>query len=281
MLPTIVHELSILREKVRELTAAGRTIGVVPTMGALHEGHLSLARQARDANDVVIVTIFVNPTQFGPKEDFAKYPRTLQSDVEALDGLCDLVFAPADDVVYPEGFTTAVEPPVIAQRWEGSCRPGHFRGVATVVMKLLLMTQPHRAFFGQKDYQQLRVIQQMVQDLDVPVEIVGCPTIREADGLAMSSRNQYLTGDQRGQALAISGSLEFARTQVAAGTLDPESVLAGMKRQMYDAGITQIDYVALVDPLTLEPVSRLDVPTRALIAAFVGATRLIDNDLIV
>jgi len=247
-------------------------------MGALHEGHLSLVRAAQAACGLTVVTVFVNPTQFGPQEDFDKYPRTLASDVDALAACrADLVFAPSREEMYPAGCSTCVEPPAVARRWEGECRPGHFRGVATVVLKLFNLAQADVAFFGQKDYQQAAVIRQMAQDLNVPVEIRVCPTVREPDGLTMSSRNRYLSADERRQALAISRSLRWADQLAAGGERRAAKLAEAMQGVLAEAQIRQIDYVAVVDPDTLEPVSELAGPAIALIAAKVGTTRLIDN----
>jgi pantoate--beta-alanine ligase len=227
---------------------------------------------------VVAVTIFVNPTQFGPREDFSRYPRTLEADVQALSAVgCDLVLVPEASAIYPPGFSTYVEPPAVAGPWEGVCRPGHFRGVATVVLKLFHLIPADIACFGEKDYQQLRVVQQMVADLNVPIRIVPCPTVREPDGLAMSSRNQYLTPPQRQQALGLWRALQAARQEVARGEHDAAAIRQRMLHVLHEAGIERIDYATVVDPWTLEELARLQVPARALIAAYVGSTRLIDN----
>ncbi|HPM80911.1 MAG TPA: pantoate--beta-alanine ligase [Candidatus Anammoximicrobium sp.] len=276
--PKLVHTAHELRAGVRAARAAGRMIGLVPTMGALHEGHLSLVRASQAEGGFTIVTIFVNPTQFGPHEDFDKYPRTLPADLEALASCrADLVFAPSREAMYPAGCSTFVEPPRVGQRWEDDCRPGHFRGVATVVLKLFHLAQADVAFFGQKDYQQAAVVRRMVQDLNVPIEIRVCPTVREPDGLAMSSRNRYLSADQRQQALAISRSLRLADQLAASGERQAARLVEAMQRVLAEAQIRRIDYVAVVDPETLEPVSELAGPVMALIAAKVGTTRLIDN----
>jgi pantoate--beta-alanine ligase len=271
-------EPEAIQQQVMALRRAGRRIGLVPTMGALHEGHLSLVRRARQEADVVAVTIFVNPTQFGPREDFSRYPRTLEADVQALSAVgCDLVLVPEASAIYPPGFSTYVEPPAVAGPWEGVCRPGHFRGVATVVLKLFHLIPADIACFGEKDYQQLRVVQQMVADLNVPIRIVPCPTVREPDGLAMSSRNQYLTPPQRQQALGLWRALQAARQEVARGEHDAAAIRQRMLHVLHEAGIERIDYATVVDPWTLEELARLQGPARALIAAYVGSTRLIDN----
>lgn len=276
--PKLVHTAHELRASVRAARAAGQVIGLVPTMGALHEGHLSLVRASQAECGLTVVTIFVNPTQFAPHEDFDKYPRTLAADLEALASCrADLVFAPSAAEMYPPGCATFVEPPLVGQRWEGECRPGHFRGVATVVLKLFNLAQADVAFFGQKDYQQAAVIRRMVQDLNVPIEIRVCPTVREPDGLAMSSRNRYLSADQRRQALAISRSLRLADQLAAGGQRQAAQLVEAMQRVLAEAQISRMDYVAVVDPETLEPVTELTGPVIALIAAKVGTTRLIDN----
>ncbi len=276
--PRVVTTAAELRAAVRAARAGGATIGLVPTMGALHAGHLSLARASQAECGFTVATIFVNPTQFGPHEDFDKYPRTLAADLEALASCrVDLVFAPARDEMYPAGCTTLVEPPLVAQRWEGECRPGHFRGVTTVVLKLFNLVQADVAFFGHKDYQQAAVIRRMVQDLNVPIAIRVCPTIREPDGLAMSSRNRYLSPGERAQAAAISRGLRLAAQLAADGERQAAGVIAAIRQVLADAGIDRIDYVGVADPDTLEPVRELTDPVVVLIAARVGATRLIDN----
>jgi pantoate--beta-alanine ligase len=276
--PRLVTAISELRQRVRAARAEGKSIGLVPTMGALHEGHLSLVRASMAECDFTAVTIFVNPTQFGPREDFSKYPRGLDDDLDALNRCgADLAFAPTNETIYPTGCSTYVDPPHVARLWEGQCRPGHFRGVTTVVLKLFNLVQADIAYFGQKDYQQALVIQRMVDDLNVAIDVRVCPIVREPDGLAMSSRNRYLSAEQRQQALAVSRSLREAERLTADGQRRAEVVLAAMRHVLEEAGIHRIDYVALVDPETLEPVSELRGPAMALIAAYVGETRLIDN----
>lgn len=264
---------------VRE-RAAGRSIALVPTMGALHAGHLSLVDAGRRECDVVVATIFVNPTQFGPGEDFARYPRTLETDLAALAGRgARLVFAPAVDEIYRPGHGTLVDVGPVAEPLEGAFRPGHFRGVATVVLKLFNLVAPDVALFGRKDYQQSLVIRRMVADLDLALRIVVCPTVREADGLAMSSRNVYLSAEERQRALSLSHSLRLAQELVDAGQTDAEVISARM-RALLEAAQARIDYVALADPDTLAPAARVVAPTVALIAARIGSTRLIDNDIL-
>lgn len=276
--PRVVATAAELRAAVRAARAGGATIGLVPTMGALHEGHLSLARASQAECGFTVATIFVNPTQFGPHEDFDKYPRTFEADLNALASChVDLVFAPARDEMYPGGCSTLVEPPLVARRWEGECRPGHFRGVTTIVLKLFNLVQADVAFFGHKDYQQATVIRRMVQDLDVPLAIRVCPTIREPDGLAMSSRNRYLSPSERAQAAALSRGLRLAAQRAADGERQTATLVAAIHQVLAEAGIDRIDYVGVVDPDTLEPVPELTCPAVVLIAARVGATRLIDN----
>jgi len=274
----VVTTAAELRSAVAAARAGGAAIGLVPTMGALHAGHLSLIRAAKAECPFTVATIFVNPTQFGPHEDFDKYPRTFQADLESL-AACqtDLVFAPPRDEMYPAGCSTLVEPPLVARRWEGECRPGHFRGVATVVLKLFNLAQADVAFFGHKDYQQAAVIRQMVQDLNVPITVRVCPTVREPDGLAMSSRNRYLSPSERAQAAAISRGLRLAAQRAAEGERQAAELVKTVQRVLDEAGIDRIDYVAVADPQTLEPVAELAGPAVVLVAARVGSTRLIDN----
>jgi pantoate--beta-alanine ligase len=270
-----------IQSAVLALRREGKRVGLVPTMGALHEGHLSLVHAACERSDVVVATIFVNPTQFAPHEDFAKYPRTLEADLAALSSAgCDWVFVPARDAIYPPGFSTYVEPPALAEPLEGVCRPGHFRGVATVVLKLFNLVPAHVACFGQKDFQQARVIEQMAADLNLPIEIVRSPTVREPDGLAMSSRNRYLSPAEREQALALSRALDLAERMVTGGETSASKIVAAMRGTLAAAGIEKVDYVALADANSLAEISELKEPGVALIAAFVGTTRLIDNRIL-
>lgn len=281
MPPQLIDHPRAMHDFVRAAQRAGKRVGVVPTMGALHAGHLSLAEAAKKSCDVTVVTIFVNPTQFGPNEDFTKYPRTLDSDLAALAPLgIDAVFVPQNEAMYPPGYSTYVDPPQVAELWEGQFRPGHFRGVATVVLKLFNACPADAAFFGAKDYQQTLVVRRMVEDLNLPIEIQVLPTLREPDGLAMSSRNRYLSAAERATALTISQSLQLAADLIAAGERTAATVLARMHELFARAGITQIDYIALADPESLQPVEQLDRPVVALLAARVGTTRLIDNRLL-
>ncbi len=249
-------------------------------MGALHAGHLSLVEAARGECDFSIVTIFVNPTQFGRDEDFSRYPRTLGADLTLLGPLgVDCVFAPPTEEMYPPGSTALVDVPAAAEPLEGQFRPGHFRGVATVVLKLFNLVQPDVACFGRKDYQQSLVVRRMVEDLDLPIRVRVCPTVREADGLALSSRNRFLSPPDRERALAISRSLRLAAELVRRGTRDARTILERMRAELAAQQLA-IDYVALVDPDTLAAIERVEQPAVALIAARVGGTRLIDNELI-
>lgn len=260
------------------LRSQGKRIGVVPTMGALHEGHLSLVRQAKRECDIAVATIFVNPTQFGPNEDFQKYPRTLERDLELLRNAgCDLVFTPTNDQMYPPGHSTYVTPPKVAEDWEGKIRPGHFRGVATIVLKLFQIIPAHVGYFGRKDYQQVAVIRAMVRDLNVPVKIEACPTIREPDGLAMSSRNRYLSSQERTRALGLSRALRAAESLIAQGCVNTNEIEASMKSELLSSPVDSIDYAAIVHPDTLERIDTIDGPVVGIIAARLGTTRLIDN----
>ncbi len=276
--PRVVTQITDLRRAVAQARQAGRKLGLVPTMGALHEGHLSLVRRAAAECEGTLVTIFVNPTQFGPQEDFSQYPRTLDADLQALSAVgAGLVYNPSRESLYPAGFSTYVDPPQVALRWEGEYRPQHFRGVTTIVLKLFLLAQADVAYFGQKDYQQACVIARMVEDLNVPIRVCVCPTVRETDGLALSSRNRYLNPEQRVRARGLWNSLRAACLCVERGERDAAAILGQMREVLFENGISRIDYVALVDPRTLEPVARIDQPTQALVAAWVDQTRLIDN----
>ena len=259
----------------------GKRIGVVPTMGALHEGHCSLIRRAARDNDAVIVTIFVNPLQFGPKEDFARYPRPFARDVRvARTAGADIIFAPRRDAMYPERFQTHIDPGPLALRWEGEHRPGHFRGVVTIVLKLFELTRPTNAYFGQKDYQQACIIQRMIRDLDLPIRMRWCPIIREPDGLAMSSRNAYLTPSQRAQAPVVWRALRSARRRMLAGERRAARIQQTMRRCLLRASKARIEYAAVVDAATLAPQRRASGRIALLIAVRLGGTRLIDNLLV-
>ncbi len=281
-LPQLLETADPMRLAILNAQREGRSIGLVPTMGALHEGHLSLVQASVSKCDLTVVTIFVNPTQFGPGEDFGKYPRDLEADLAALATVSRdvLVFAPSVELMYPAGYDTRVVVGAVARPLEGRCRPGHFEGVATIVLKLFQLVPADVAFFGQKDYQQLLVIRRMVSDLNIPIRVEMCPTVRDADGLALSSRNRYLSPPQRQQALSLSRSLQLAAELVAGGQRDPQVVLRRMRELIQQAGDVRIDYVALADPDTLQPVSSMDRPVLALLAVRVGPARLIDNGMI-
>lgn len=252
--------------------------GLVPTMGALHDGHLSLVRAARAENDRVAASIFVNPTQFAPTEDLGAYPRQLERDIELLraEGV-DLIFTPTDDVMYPPGYQTYVTVEDVTRPLEGASRPTHFRGVATVVAKLFNIVQPTRAYFGQKDAQQTVVIRQMVRDLNMPVEIVICPIIREPDGLAMSSRNQYLHGETRAAATALHRALMAVQSAFANGERSAETLRALMHNTVAAESLARLDYVSIADPLTLTELDTISGAALCSLAVFFGTTRLIDN----
>jgi pantoate--beta-alanine ligase len=275
-LPTVAT-VRALREHIAAWRAAGASIGFVPTMGALHEGHLSLVDRARQAADRVVASIFVNPTQFGPNEDLDAYPRPLARDARLLaERHCDLLFAPPVEEIYPPGFATSISVGGVTRGLCGADRPGHFDGVATVVCKLFNQVTPDIAVFGEKDYQQLLTLKRLVRDLDMPVEIIGAPIVREASGLALSSRNQYLSADQHRIAAALSQTLREVAEQLARGA-DIASQCAAGAAALLAAGFQSVDYLELRDADTLEPVGALARPARLLAAARLGTTRLIDN----
>jgi pantoate--beta-alanine ligase len=279
--PSLITHGHKLREALRAVRSSGRTVGLVPTMGALHEGHLSLLDAARGECDTTIVTIFVNPTQFGPDEDFRRYPRDLERDVALVrDRGCDLMFAPSAEEMYRPGHATFVDVGPIGRVLEGEIRPTHFRGVATVVLKLFLLVPADRAYFGRKDYQQTLVIRQLVADLNVPIDVRVCPIVREPDGLAMSSRNAYLSDSERQRALALPRSLRLAEELVASGEREVAAIRPRMEREIDLAGGIELQYIAFVTDGTVNPVERIDGPTTVAIAAKVGKTRLIDNTLV-
>ena len=273
----IVRGVTALRNHVTAWRAEGLSVALVPTMGALHDGHLSLVTRGRELADRVVASVFVNPTQFGPNEDFSRYPRQEESDAALLAGAgCHLLFAPNVAEMYPDGFATTVTVAGVSDGLCGTVRPGHFAGVATVVTKLLLQAQPHIALFGEKDYQQLAVIRRFVRDLDIPVHIEGVPTFRESDGLAMSSRNAYMNAAQREIApwlfRALTGVADGLRAGAKASDLCPMAVSGLLK-----AGFDSVDYLEIRDAANLAPVELLDRPVRILAAARLGPTRLIDN----
>ncbi len=270
------HSVEI-QARVRSQRTSSQSIGVVPTMGALHEGHLSLIEAARAECDFIVITIFVNPTQFSPAEDLNDYPRSLEADLDLCRSAgCDLVFTPSAENMYSPGSQTTVAVSGIRSMLEGVSRPDHFDGVTTVVAKLLNITLPDRAYFGQKDYQQQLIIRQMVRDLNWPVEVVTRPIVRESDGLAMSSRNRYLSSQQRVHALSLNQVLNRAHQQAASGR-SPEDVQADMLRQLQVAEGVDPDYAVVVDTETLQPVKKQAQTAIGLLAARVGSTRLIDN----
>ena len=277
----ILRDPAAMRERAEDLRRDGRRIAVVPTMGALHEGHLALLRAARARADIVILTIFVNPTQFGPNEDLAKYPRDEAGDL-AKARACgiDLAFCPEAAAMYPAGAQTFVEVRDLQKPLCGRSRPGHFAGVATIVTKLFHVTRPHLAVFGEKDYQQLAIIRRMVRDLDFGIEILGVPIVREADGLAMSSRNAYLSPDDRRAALCLSKGLAAAEAAYKAGERDAAALVRAARAPIEGEPRARIDYVELRDAVELTDLTRVERPAVLAMAVFLGTTRLIDNRVI-
>src|SRR5882762_9912630 len=267
-----------MKEHARQARAENRIVGLIPTMGALHEGHLALVKHAKQQCSEVITSIFVNAKQFGPKEDLAKYPRTFEADAKNLAAAgVDAIFAPEPSDVYPDGFRTYVSVEGLSERLEGRSRPGHFRGVATVVLKLLEIVQPHFAYFGRKDAQQVRIISQMARDLNLGTEIVVCPIVREADGLALSSRNTYLKSDEREAATVLHRALIAARDELAAGVRDALQLQTVLRKVLQAEPLAAVDYAEIVDADTFEPVVRVSRPCYMVLAVFLGKTRLIDN----
>lgn len=275
---TIIRSLTAMTAWSERLRREGVTIGFVPTMGALHVGHRALIRAARLRCDALVVSIFVNPTQFGPTEDLARYPRTLESDrVMCREEGVDVCFEPSATAMYPEGFQTAVTVPAVSQRWEGETRPHHFSGVATVVTKLFGIVRPHLALFGQKDFQQAALVRRLVEDLNLGVEIIVRPTVRELDGLAMSSRNVYLSSEERIIASTLYKSLRAGAEAIRKGTIDASAVQAMMTTVIGQEPALTIDYLAVCDPRTLEPLSTVSSKAVLLGAVRLGFVRLIDN----
>ena len=267
-----------MQSACRELHRAGKRIGFVPTMGALHEGHVSLVRSARTQTDVVAVSIFVNPLQFGPSEDLSSYPRTFEADRQKLEAEgVQLLFSPANEEMYPPGSSTVVIVEGVSEKLDGHSRPGHFRGVATVVCKLFEIVRPDRAYFGQKDAAQVAVLRKMVRDLDMDVEMVVCPTVRERDGLALSSRNAYLSLEQRKQALVLYRTLMRIHTLADRGERSAKALLDAGRQVIADEPGVRLDYLEIVNPDTLDPVEDISKGALVAVAAFVGTTRLIDN----
>jgi pantoate--beta-alanine ligase len=278
----VIRVIAMARKVCDTARSAGRTVGFVPTMGAFHDGHVSLMRRARDDRDDVVVSIFVNPLQFGPGEDLSRYPRDEDRDLSIAGQLgVDVVFAPSVEEMYPTGQPeVTVDPGPLGNRLEGAVRPGHFRGVATVVAKLFHVVGASTAYFGEKDAQQLAVIRRMVRDLSFPVEVQGCPTVREPDGLATSSRNAYLSLEQREAAGCLFLALSEAAQMARGGERDAATVVAAMAREIGATPEARIDYAAVVNDATFEEVSTIAGPARALVAARLGETRLIDNLLL-
>jgi pantoate--beta-alanine ligase len=276
-----IHTIAWMKQVAHAARAQDRITGFVPTMGALHEGHFSLVRAAKQQCSPVLVSIFVNPKQFAPTEDLKKYPRPFETDREALEKLgVDYLFAPTPEEMYPSGFRTAVVVEGLSERLDGRSRPGHFRGVATVVLKLFEIVQPRLAYFGRKDAQQARVLTQMAADLDLDTQLVVCPIVREPDGLALSSRNVYLKENDRRSATALYRALDNARSEIAAGQSDAAHLLVAIRRIIDSEPGVKLDYAEIVDAETLEPVLHLRRTCLILLAAYVGGTRLIDNALV-
>ena len=274
----VISDPAQIRKTLTKHLANDQRIGLIPTMGALHDGHLSLVDASKKTCDFHVVTIFLNPTQFGEGEDLSKYPRTLESDLALLEQRgANFVFTPTTETMYPDGYSTFVEPPEIATSLEGERRPGHFKGVCTVVAKLFNLCPATDAFFGEKDFQQCAVIEKMCIDINFGIKIHRCPIVREFDGLAMSSRNQYLDGLERERALGLSRSLNLAEQLVQEGVSDSAEIEEQMRQSLMDSRVDKIDYVAIVDATTLDPVNEITDNSVALIAAYIGTTRLIDN----
>lgn len=274
----VFEKIDDLKNFLKPLKAEGKKVGFVPTMGYLHEGHLSLINTARTENDIVGISIFVNPTQFGPNEDFEKYPRDLNKDLElAKSEGVDFVFAPSVSEMYPEGYKTYTEVYDITNKLCGKSRSGHFKGVTTVVLKLLNISMADRAYFGQKDAQQLFVIKRMVLDLNMDVEIIGCPIIRESDNLAKSSRNVYLSSDERKQALSLSRALMLAKDLILNGEKSAEKIINLIKKEIEEMPLAKIDYISVVDCESLEDIEEIKNNTLIALAVWFGKTRLIDN----
>jgi pantoate--beta-alanine ligase len=273
-----IRTIAWMKELARQARAGNRIVGLVPTMGALHAGHTALVQRAKQDCAPVIASIFVNPKQFGPKEDFTKYPRTIEADSEKFSAAgVDTLFLPEAAEIYPSGFRTYVTVEGLSERLEGRSRPGHFRGVATVVMKLLEIAQPHYAYFGRKDAQQVRIISQMARDLNLDTEIVVCPIVREPDGLALSSRNAYLSPEERRAATVLHRALTAAKAELTAGTRDSLHLQTTLRKVLEAEPLAAVDYAEIVDADAFEPVTRVARPCYLVLAVFVGKTRLIDN----
>jgi pantoate--beta-alanine ligase len=276
-----VTTVADLRGIVRTARRQGATVGLVPTMGAFHDGHVSLMRRARAENDLVVVWLFVNPTQFNDLEDYARYPRDTARDTSMADAAgVDILFTPGADAVYPPGFATSVSVRGLAEPLEGASRPGHFDGVALVVAKLLNMVQADRAYFGEKDWQQLLIVRRLAADLDIPTEIIACPIVREEDGLAMSSRNVRLSPEERAAAAVLSRALDSAQALAASGVADPAALAARLSETIAAQPLARIDYAVVVDPETLLPIETIESKALAAVAVTFGNVRLIDNRLL-
>lgn len=273
----LITDINQMKQISKNLKKEGKTIGFVPTMGYLHKGHISLMECSKKDNDITIVSIFVNPTQFGPNEDLDKYPRDLERDLKICKEVAvDYVFHPKAEDMYPEGYSTYVVMETLTDKLCGKFRPGHFKGVLTVVNKLFNIVKPDKAYFGKKDYQQYIVIKKMVEDLNMDVDIIGCPLIREEDGIAMSSRNKYLSQEERERALSISKALFKAKDLFEKGETNPKNLIKEMKKIM-ENNVDEIQYIEIVNPKNLEPKEKVEKGDIILVAAFVGSTRLIDN----
>lgn len=276
-----ISEIAALRRVVGKARRDGRTIGLVPTMGAFHEGHLALMRRAKAENDLTVVTLFVNPTQFNDPEDFVRYPRDSERDARLAEAAgVDFLFTPSPESMYPPEADTTVVVRALSERLEGASRPGHFAGVATIVAKLLNIAQADRAYFGEKDWQQLQIVKALTRDLDIPTQIIGYPIVRESDGLALSSRNVRLTPEQRLAALVLSQALDKAQSLVAAGVQETFQITAAMRRTIEAEPLARLDYAVVVDPENLQEVETIENGAVALLAAIFGNVRLIDNRLL-
>lgn len=277
----IIETVNRMQEKAEEIRLSGKIIGLFPTLGFLHEGHLELIRQGRKRADILVMSLFVNPTQFGPDEDFDKYPRDIEGDINKAqrEGV-DIAFLPSPDEMYPDGFQSSVKVETITRFLCGQSRPGHFEGVTTVVAKLFNIIKPHFALFGQKDFQQLAVIKRMVKDLNMDIEIVAVPTVREPDGLAMSSRNKYLNPEERKSALCLKKSIDMAVKMAGEGELSSKKIIASIRDLIISFPFTNIEYINICDPETLEDINTLKRNSLLALAVKVGSTRLIDNCVI-
>lgn len=277
----IIRKIKLMQELSEKWRRNGHIISCVPTMGFLHQGHLQLLKAGSDKSDRLIMTIFVNPTQFGPHEDYEKYPRDTEGDLDkARSAGVDAVFIPTVEEMYPDRFQSTVTVDTVTQYLCGKSRPGHFAGVTIVVVKLFHITKPHLAIFGEKDYQQLVVIKQMVRDLNMDIDIIGVPTIREQDGLAMSSRNKYLNPEERLSALSLKKGLDLAKTMVEDGIKDPDSIKTAVRQLILSHPLTEIDYITICEPETLTDIENIDGPSLLALAVKIGKARLIDNSII-